>query len=29
MPLPDDPWGGWIPDPPPDWFHQHEQTQVA
>ena len=24
-PLPEDPWQGWIPDPPEDWFTRHEQ----
>ncbi|WP_353952728.1 DUF222 domain-containing protein [Knoellia sp. S7-12] len=23
-PLPEDPWGGWIPDPPDDWFLSDE-----
>lgn len=26
LPLPEDPWGGWIPDPPDDWFLQDEFT---
>ena len=29
LPLPEDPWGGWIPDPPDDWFPQDEELQVA
>ncbi|MFC7486033.1 DUF222 domain-containing protein [Knoellia sp. CPCC 206453] len=28
LPLPEDPWGGWIPDPPDDWCLEHEM-QVA
>ena len=24
MPLPEDPWGGWIPDPPEEWFDLHD-----
>ncbi|MFC7486586.1 DUF222 domain-containing protein [Knoellia sp. CPCC 206453] len=29
LPLPEDPWGGWIPDPPEDWFPQDTELQVA
>ncbi|WP_353952110.1 DUF222 domain-containing protein [Knoellia sp. S7-12] len=29
MPLPEDPWGGWIPDPPDDWFPQDDEMRVA
>ncbi|WP_237700632.1 HNH endonuclease signature motif containing protein [Janibacter sp. HTCC2649] len=25
LPLPEDPWGGWIPDPPDDWFYLHAE----
>ncbi|MEO7267867.1 MAG: DUF222 domain-containing protein [Knoellia sp.] len=24
-PLPKGPWGGWIPDPPDDWFGVHDE----
>jgi hypothetical protein len=25
LPLPEDPWHGWIPDPPEDWFLAHDE----
>ncbi|MFC7487374.1 HNH endonuclease signature motif containing protein [Knoellia sp. CPCC 206453] len=25
LPLPEDPWGGRIPDPPEDWFATHDE----
>ncbi|WP_353950571.1 DUF222 domain-containing protein [Knoellia sp. S7-12] len=29
MPLPEDPWRGWIHDPPDDWFVQDDAMRVA
>jgi len=29
LPLPEDPRGGWIPDPPDDWFPQEQELWVA
>ncbi|MFC7491516.1 MULTISPECIES: DUF222 domain-containing protein [unclassified Knoellia] len=29
LPLPNDPWEGWIPDPPDDWFTQDVEMRVA
>ncbi|KRE43774.1 hypothetical protein ASG74_02740 [Knoellia sp. Soil729] len=29
LPLPQDPWHGWMPDPPEDWLMDHEELQVA
>jgi hypothetical protein len=27
LPLPEDPWHGWIPDPPEDWLIDHDEEQ--
>ncbi|MFW5470588.1 hypothetical protein ACOCJ4_11120 [Knoellia sp. CPCC 206435] len=29
LPLPADPWGGWIPDPPDEWFVRDDEMHVA